>query len=390
MINEKDLENFKNEILLGVQRSINIAILHHKNFSEFKNKFLGQTVVLVGAGPTLKFFEPIENAIYIGVNRTFLFEQIKFDYLFAIDKNGLETKENSYTSNFLNYLGNNCVKFVGDQNCGINLQIPEGKLNNSIRRYKTTSNLVPSKFTVDIESEPIGNFYSVSFQAMQFILYTNPAKIYLIGMDSNVATEGHFTDTEEKKKHESLIGNTIKCVKSWQELKVFKEIYYPDTQIISVNPVGLKGIFEDEYTEKYRNSKEKERYDKDFKEFWECPSKNYLQQIKFSEQYNVLVERVKKKKVIIYGTGLLFQSIARMVDLSKIKIIGISDKKYSTYGEKFLGYDVIPKNDIFKTDADCILVAVQEYEAILKELKQRIPKNKNIQILPLAKKFEVI
>ena len=28
-------------------------------------------------------------------------------------------------------------------------------------------------------------------------------------------------------------------------------------------------------------SNEKERYDKDFKEFWECPSKNYLQQIKY-------------------------------------------------------------------------------------------------------------
>ena len=39
MITREDLDNFKNEILVGVQRSINTALLHQKNFSEFKKEF---------------------------------------------------------------------------------------------------------------------------------------------------------------------------------------------------------------------------------------------------------------------------------------------------------------------------------------------------------------
>ena len=33
----------------------------------------------------------------------------------------------------------------------------------------------------------------------------------------------------------------------WYQLKKFARVFYPDTEIISINPVGLKGIFKDEY-----------------------------------------------------------------------------------------------------------------------------------------------
>lgn len=38
-----------------------------------------------------------------------------------------------------------------------------------------------------------------------------------------------------------------KLIGNWIMLKKFAETYYPDTKIISVNPVGLKGIFTDLY-----------------------------------------------------------------------------------------------------------------------------------------------
>jgi len=34
-------------------------------------------------------------------------------------------------------------------------------------------------------------------------------------------------------------------------VKKFAALHYPDTEIISVNPVGLKGMFHDMYTESY-------------------------------------------------------------------------------------------------------------------------------------------
>lgn len=259
-----ELANFKGEILEGVQKSIATALLHQKTFSEFKNKYVGKTIVIVGAGPTLNYFEKIDNATYVGVNRTFLYEKIKFDYLFAIDKVGLETGTNNYTDSFLDYKGNNCIKFIGDCTLGKDFQIPESRLYRSnIRRYKQNiANGVPSNFTLDIDSEPLGSFHSVVFQAMQFILYTNPAKVYLVGMDCNINTAGHFVGNVAKVhlRGTSVEASDQENLAAWQKLKIFANTYYPDTEIVSINPVGLKGLFADIYTDsylKYLDNKEK-------------------------------------------------------------------------------------------------------------------------------------
>ena len=37
----------------------------------------------------------------------------------------------------------------------------------------------------------------------------------------------------------------------YQKLKALRDSIYPDVEIISVNPIGLKGMFRDMYTESY-------------------------------------------------------------------------------------------------------------------------------------------
>ena len=37
----------------------------------------------------------------------------------------------------------------------------------------------------------------------------------------------------------------IKHMDGWTKLKKFVQIYYPETKIISINPVGLKGVFDE-------------------------------------------------------------------------------------------------------------------------------------------------
>lgn len=383
LYNQELLERIKNELFLGFQRSLNIAFLHQRTFSEFKYKFKGKTVVLVGAGPTLNYYEPIKDAIHIGVNRTFLYEKIKFDYLFAIDKMGLETQDNSYTDLFLNYQGNNCIKFIGDQNCGAELQIPEGKLNPSIKRYKTTANFIPSRFVLDIESEPLGNFASVAFQAMQFILYGNPDKIYLVGMDTNVSIAGHFIGNKANLSNNQLFDSTLKCINIWKELKEFKNIHYPDTKIISVNPVGLKGIFNDTYTNNYKDTEDKKIADKTFDEFYSEPMKKYLELNDFDNTFEKIKEQLKNKRIIIYGTGRLFQYIQKNYDLKEFNILALTDRKYVTSDNEFLGYKTITINKINALNPDYIVIAAQEYEKIEENLNKEF---KNIKILPLVKK----
>ena len=101
-------------------------------------------------------------------------------------------------------------------------------------------------FTKDLETQPLGNFGSIAFPAMQFVLYTQPKKIYIVGCDS--APTGHFSGEELESNKRALKDNTyLKIINQWKELKNFASFNYPDIEIISINPVGLKGIFEDMY-----------------------------------------------------------------------------------------------------------------------------------------------
>lgn len=239
---------FQHDIISKVQRSINTAFLHQKTFGGFKNAHNGKSMVMIGAGPTVKDFQPIPDAVYVGLNRAFLLDKVTFDYLFSIDKAGIA----DYYEGFFNYRRGSCTKFIGDQNLGAGFQIPEGLLTGEdIRRYKTTAGYLPNRCTLDIASEPLGNYESVSLQAMQFMLYTNPARIYLVGIDCSTSSKGHFTGKiyDDASRNEDMKKNDEQSVRSWRELKAFADLYYPTVEIISVNPVGLKGIFKDLYQE---------------------------------------------------------------------------------------------------------------------------------------------
>ena len=163
------MRDMQRDLIKQNKRLITTALLHQKTFSRFKGINRGKDVLLVGAGPSLNHLEPIEGAVNVGLNRTFIFDKIKMDYLFAIDKVGIE----QYYEGFINYRPDECIKFVGDQNLGAAFQIPEYvALESKALRYKTCIKLYPSDFTLDIDSEPLGNFCTVSLQAIQFILFT--------------------------------------------------------------------------------------------------------------------------------------------------------------------------------------------------------------------------
>lgn len=235
-------------LLRKTARLINIAQLHQQTFAMYKGCNKGKSVVIIGAGPTLNKFKPINDCVYIGLNSAVLYTQIKYDYLFTIDKIGIVKA----LKEFSNY---DCVKFVGDQNLGPKWQIPEtliADMKGSVLRYKTDAGLYrESWMTLDIESQPLGNFNTVSLQALQFALYTNPSKIYLVGIDcSNLGHWGHHDSLSEHKNNLMSRGEDLDewaryTIEAWHAAKDFAEQYYPDIEIISVNPVGLRGLFKD-------------------------------------------------------------------------------------------------------------------------------------------------
>ena len=82
-------------------------------------------------------------------------------------------------------------------------------------------------------------------QALHFALYTNPKAIYLVGCDCNLT--GYFDGTAQKTASNNIDFWMI----GYKKMKEFAAHFYPETEIISINPVGLKGLFRDVYTENY-------------------------------------------------------------------------------------------------------------------------------------------
>lgn len=222
-----------------VNTSLRTYNLHQKVFPKYKNINQGKDVVLIATGPSLKNFKIINDAIYLGVNKAFQYDKVKFDYLFLQDYSGA-TK--TYIDDFCNY---NTIKFIGHLNYPIETKciIPDKYLQYpNVEHYYNIHPSYQQYFTYDIATQPLGDAYSIVFPAMQFILWTNPKRIYLVGCDCNM---GGYHDSSDKN---NLAVNEV--IDGWKRMKEFAETYYPDTEIISINPVGLKGVFKDEFTEK--------------------------------------------------------------------------------------------------------------------------------------------
>ena len=234
-----------------IQKHLCTLMLHQKNFAHYKNFYNGKDVVVCGAGPTLQYYSQLPDCIHIAANRAFLYDRVKFNYIFTQDWVGIQHLQQE----LINYKGDNCIKFFGTQN-GCHTEIPESfAIKCNALRFNTDGEFWPTaKFAVDISTNPFGNFHTIVLTALQFVLYTNPKRIFIVGCDS--VPSGHFNslnenDADRAKQIALQQKFHNEMYKDWQRFKNFVQVHYPDTEIISVNPIKLKGLFKDVYTQEY-------------------------------------------------------------------------------------------------------------------------------------------
>lgn len=236
-------EKITNEICTA----LSIAKLHTNAFTKFKNINDQKSVCIIGCGPTVEYYNNEINSKNIALNQSIVLNKFRFDYLFCWDYVGIKKKIPDF---FENAAKLNCIKFYGKF---INTDVPQipekstDKENNIYHFYSSARHTEKNEHFIDyinydIENQPLMDFASISFPAIQFALYTNPEKIYLIGLDT--AQTGNYLGLPNKY-------NLNKMLTGYKKLKKFVGIYYPDIEIISVNPVGLKGLFKDVYTQSY-------------------------------------------------------------------------------------------------------------------------------------------
>lgn len=216
--------------------------IHPNTFGKFKNINCGKEVVLVATGPTLNKYKPIKNAIHVGVNSAIYYDKVDLDYYFLQD---YREKSIAIPKYIIENQKDTCTYFFGGYDYSqFQTIVPESDLLliKNAYRYIVDFESTYRYFIYDLLSLPLADFRSIVFEALQFIFWTNPKKIYLVGCDANIS--GYFNSSDNKN---TLYLNDVMI--GWNKLKQFRDIYYPDTEIISINPIGLKGLFSDIYTE---------------------------------------------------------------------------------------------------------------------------------------------
>lgn len=233
---------------------ISAAMMNRDTFLPYKNFCQGkQEIVVCGAGPSLLRYKPIEGALHISLNRAFLYDKVKFDFIFAQDYDGIKL----VLEELKDYKGNQCVKLFGISDGG-KKEIPESfAIKCRAKRFATDAfifhNGYRSEFVTDIAFRPIGGMPNVGMSVLQFALYMNPSKLYIVGCDMSGAHFASRNQTESELKKEKReyaaywAGENKKLLNKWKEIRSSAKRYYPDTEIITINPVGLKGVFHDLY-----------------------------------------------------------------------------------------------------------------------------------------------
>ena len=222
----------------------------HKYFTKYKNCNFDKDVILIAGGPTVRYFDYKKSrAVKCGVNGIIsLIDDL--DYLFIEDT---FIHDKNLNDEIDLYVGNNCQKFYG--------LLPQRRIEH-LRRRGVTDIVKPinvhracanvflledvfrSKWAVNLEVEAFGDFAGAALSALQFIVYTHPRRIFLVGND---CSDGGLAYRSERPM---AVDHTCK-IRNYHSFRNFVRSVYPEIEIISINPVGLRGMFRDVYTESY-------------------------------------------------------------------------------------------------------------------------------------------
>jgi hypothetical protein len=229
-------------------RTMSLAqAVHPASFSSCCGALAGKDVYLIATGPSLRKFEPVDNAIYVGVNQAFQYDRIKLNFLFIQDflRDADLSQSPELMREAASYTGDQCVKFYGvmpDRLFGsANFRcVPEDYAARIEAKRYYLDEIPCYRIARNLAVEPMGDFRSVAFSALQFILYGRANRIFLVGCD---CTNGSYFNIPEN------ICIDKARVDNWNNFAFQVSFFYLDMLkcIISVNPVGLKGIFTDIY-----------------------------------------------------------------------------------------------------------------------------------------------
>jgi hypothetical protein len=232
---------------------MDIVNTYHHNLLKYKNIHIGETCYIFGSGPSFLKFKKEEEGIFIGCNHIIKNQYIKDNLKYYFFGHGypIYKNNNSLYGNHkkeVDTLGNHIDKFcmVSRNN---DISVHEFTIED-IKNLKNI-NALPCDINLNNIYENLENHsflnHSIVFPATQFALYCGFSKIYLVGCDCNM-----YSCTDKKYFFDDNTNNTsidYNNILWWKKMHEFKNLVYPNTKIININPVGLKNLMDqDIYT----------------------------------------------------------------------------------------------------------------------------------------------
>tara|TARA_Y100000992_G_C21261695_1_gene491636 strand:- start:901 stop:1620 length:720 start_codon:yes stop_codon:yes gene_type:complete len=218
-------------------------------FQPYKNIHQGKSAAVMGCGPTLSQYDGSKNLIHIGCNELIYSPEYSLDYYFIgdsqvawPDKNKTFHKDpdtyNAYRANI--------AKFVRDHPqdaCSVIKENNGEKVDHAIHyqvgppgiSYGQFQAVRETKFQQDIVENYMYSRISISWEMMQFALWTGVSRIYLMGQDCS------YAKGTVHNPHVRNYGGVprVGLVRKWEELKTWISLHYPGVEVMCVNPDAM-------------------------------------------------------------------------------------------------------------------------------------------------------
>lgn len=224
--------------------------IHSCLFEEYRGMNKDKSAVLVACGPSLDDYVVNKKLYHVGVNRAFLKKGLRLDALFMHDKMMLD----SHKKELAQLRAEKFIAFATDNYNSENFNLDTKEVDEiSARRFIISDVSIPriGGGVFDVINPDICSGVLMDrgggtiFSALQFLLFTEPSRIYLVGCDCE--NSGYFKEAKKiaQKNYLNEINNL------WLEAASFMRQYYPNLEVYSINPVKLEGVFNDMYTESF-------------------------------------------------------------------------------------------------------------------------------------------
>lgn len=208
----------------------------NKSFEKYHDLHKGQRAIVFGTGPTYYKTEVDKlpkDCIYIGVNGCNARKDLKFDYYFFGDKLNVPR---TATADYLKRWDSSLITKQAFAYTKVWLSRHEWKkeeprknlwlTDEEIKQYNALPYSITRQFVFRYDIVKFPPTSNIIFSAIQFAIYSGVREIFLVGSD--VSPQPGL--------------NTSVLLTQFRSLK---KTLMPQTktQIFSINPVGLKGIF---------------------------------------------------------------------------------------------------------------------------------------------------